>query len=827
VKAQEDLPKRLADLAREKERMADLLRELGWPQESAARVSEQLPPRAQAEVIRSKIAAKAALDARLEAMEVSRKSSQRLVDDSRRALEAASTSQPIDLVEGAYRSVQKQGDLSRELEDRAVARETGAVALEMALAQLGDWSSGGAGRLQDARIPSDHAISAAQHMQDEIRNALAEIDKELARTGDSRQTLELRSSQLTQGGLVVSDDALQQARAERDRSIESIRTRVVQSQPFDDPVKDFSGYEQLVSHADSLADLRFAAADEAAQLAAIEAELEELDLLTTQLRARHEQQSVLAESAVAQWKDLLLQGKVPFTSPGQLRDWGEKQHRALKLMTDLAALDERLEQQKRLIEKAEASLRNSLRISDPLPDLESLMAIAESRVSAASATATQQLRLATELEAATNSLAGSKAESDELQPLLAEWQEAWDQLLTASNLQSASPEAVKGHLAAIDELREIVKAILDLEHRTKAMDADAVAFESSIVALAGIHLAGTEASPPALLEKLKQLHESAKASTERRATLLGELETERLRFQELTTERATAEASLAHLLELTSDRSMTTLAEEIARSADVHMAREELRDYEIEAIEAGDGLPLESLVALTTEVEADSLKVETDAASEIITRLNQELDEFGTRHGAAKQTFGAFGAGDDALQALADTEEAAAELEGLAETWISKTVQALLLRRAIEEHRIRKQNPLLARASDIFRRLTLNAYDRLSVEYDLERSTLFGIRRGGTEAVKVDGMSDGTVDQLFLALRMAAVEDSIEHGVCVPFLADDLFINFDDERAAVGLEILAELARKTQVLFFTHHDHLTKIAERALSPGDFSLSRLA
>jgi uncharacterized protein YhaN len=181
------------------------------------------------------------------------------------------------------------------------------------------------------------------------------------------------------------------------------------------------------------------------------------------------------------------------------------------------------------------------------------------------------------LEAAANSLAASKAESDDLQPLLPEWQEAWDQLLTASNLQLAPPQAVKGHLAAIDELREIVRAIVDLEHRTKAMEADAVAFESSIVALAGIHLAGTEGSPPALLEKLKQLHESAKASAERSATFLGELETERLRFKELTTERVTAEASLAHLLELTSDRSMSTLAEEIARAAGVHRAREDFR----------------------------------------------------------------------------------------------------------------------------------------------------------------------------------------------------------------------------------------------------------
>jgi uncharacterized protein YhaN len=309
--------------------------------------------------------------------------------------------------------------------------------------------------------------------------------------------------------------------------------------------------------------------------------------------------------------------------------------------------------------------------------------------------------------------------------------------------------------------------------------------------------------------------------------LLAELETERLRFQELTTERATAEASLAHLLELTSDGSVTTLAEEIARAASIHSVREELREYEIEAVEAGDGLPLDSLVALATGVEVDSLKAEIDAASKIIERLNQELDELGTLHGSAKQAFGAFGAGDVALQALVDAEEAAAELESLAETWISKTVQALLLRRAIEEHRIRKQNPLLSRASQLFKRLTLNTYDRLSVEYDLERSTLYGVRHDGKEAVKVDGMSDGTVDQLFLALRIAAIEDGIAHGVCVPFLADDLFINFDDQRAAVGLEVLAELARKTQVLFFTHHDHLAKIAERALSPGDFSLSCLA
>jgi hypothetical protein len=32
----------------------------------------------------------------------------------------------------------------------------------------------------------------------------------------------------------------------------------------------------------------------------------------------------------------------------------------------------------------------------------------------------------------------------------------------------------------------------------------------------------------------------------------------------------------------------------------------------------------------------------------------------------------------------------------------------------------------------------------------------------------------------------------------------------------------AELAAKTQVLFFTHHDHLLPIAERALAPSGLS-----
>jgi uncharacterized protein YhaN len=81
--------------------------------------------------------------------------------------------------------------------------------------------------------------------------------------------------------------------------------------------------------------------------------------------------------------------------------------------------------------------------------------------------------------------------------------------------------------------------------------------------------------------------------------------------------------------------------------------------------------------------------------------------------------------------------------------------------------------------------------------------------------VRVDGMSTGTADQLYLALRMASVGDYLDRADALPFVADDLFINFDDARAKAGFEVLGELANKTQVLF-TRHRHLVEITERTL-----------
>jgi len=74
-------------------------------------------------------------------------------------------------------------------------------------------------------------------------------------------------------------------------------------------------------------------------------------------------------------------------------------------------------------------------------------------------------------------------------------------------------------------------------------------------------------------------------------------------------------------------------------------------------------------------------------------------------------------------------------------------------------------------------------------------------------------MSDGTADQLYLALRLAGIEHYLDGNEPMPFIVDDILIKFDNRRAAAALQALAEISAKTQVIFFTHHRHLVELAE--------------
>ena len=109
------------------------------------------------------------------------------------------------------------------------------------------------------------------------------------------------------------------------------------------------------------------------------------------------------------------------------------------------------------------------------------------------------------------------------------------------------------------------------------------------------------------------------------------------------------------------------------------------------------------------------------------------------------------------------------------------------------------------RAQALFSRLTGGRYDRLVLNQDFSMMVA-----AETETVPqiTRFHSDGTVDQLYLALRLAVSEVVAPDA---PLVLDDALVRFDDTRLAEALSLLKEESATKQVILFTCQSREQKI----------------
>jgi uncharacterized protein YhaN len=73
---------------------------------------------------------------------------------------------------------------------------------------------------------------------------------------------------------------------------------------------------------------------------------------------------------------------------------------------------------------------------------------------------------------------------------------------------------------------------------------------------------------------------------------------------------------------------------------------------------------------------------------------------------------------------------------------------------------------------------------------------------------------------------MASLEKFSADGEPLPLLVDDALVNFDNARARAALNVLSNLGPKTQVIFFTHHQHMVHLATEAVDAHILHLQEL-
>lgn len=208
-----------------------------------------------------------------------------------------------------------------------------------------------------------------------------------------------------------------------------------------------------------------------------------------------------------------------------------------------------------------------------------------------------------------------------------------------------------------------------------------------------------------------------------------------------------------------------------------------------------------------------------------INRLEQEQAAARQSEEKTRRALEEIDSSDRAANEREAMEAAAAKYRSAIRPWARLRLAHALLREALSRFRERAQAPMVAAASTYFSVMTGSRYRRLVADETDSKPVLRAEREDG-KMIGVDAMSEGTADQLYLALRLAALELRHASHPQMPLILDDVLITSDDERAANVLRALVRFAKGGQVLLFTHHRHLIDLARATLDEGVFATHTL-
>jgi uncharacterized protein YhaN len=103
--------------------------------------------------------------------------------------------------------------------------------------------------------------------------------------------------------------------------------------------------------------------------------------------------------------------------------------------------------------------------------------------------------------------------------------------------------------------------------------------------------------------------------------------------------------------------------------------------------------------------------------------------------------------------------------------------------------------------------MTAGRWTRVAADRETPDDPLRVTRFDG-ETLPVSALSRGTLEQLYLCLRLALAADFPDPGVRLPVLLDDVLVNFSGARRAGAARAIADVAERVQVIAFTCHPEL-------------------
>ena len=712
-----------------------------------------------------------------------------------------------------------------EQHDAAVARELGA---------LGLWD-GGIDALCSAPLPAAETLErfAADYLELgsrelRAREQFAQVEAQLGQAAQAQRELEL-------AGAVPLESDLDAARAARGAGWSLLRRQWLAQEDVRAEAEAWApgaglpdAFERAMERADEIADRLRREAGRVQQLAAAVATRA---ARSAELEALHEQRAALGRERArldAAWQEAWRAAGVRAGAVAEMKSWRERAAQLCararardELAARLLELEDARERQRALLDGEIAALAARAEGGAGGAALAPVLLHAEALLGHQQQEATRHAALAISLRGLEKQQLEAARELREAEEEQGRARDAWQALIErAAPGWTRSPGELMEYVEQLATLLGEHDAAAALGARIRDIDADAARFAAEVTALVTRLEPGLAGRPSeeVLGQLLRRLEEQKQADA-KRSTELEQLGDARRRHGEAGAALAVAEAELRGLCAQARCADVADLDEAERRSREHLQADAEERAICAELLLSSEGLGLAELEAEMRAADRDEVIRELD---ELKARVEQQLaperDRLRDELNEAERVFAAMNGGSDAADLALQVEQGRARIVALGQDYVRTVLARRVLRDEIERYRSAHRDPILQRAGAYFRELSCEAFVAIASQVDEDdQPVLTGLRRDGTP-VRVAGMSTGTRDQLYLALRLATLEHLVRDAEPMPLVVDDILIQFDDRRADATLATLADFSRHTQVILFTHHlrdaDCAARLAQR-------------
>ncbi len=733
----------------------------------------------------------------------------------------------------ALRIARKAGEVDADLADKARSIEEKRRNCLQTLERMPLWS----GSLADFLVlplPLPETVRKYEAIFNEQAVRQRDIQQERERLHRRLAEVQADIRQREISGNAPTEEELVLIRTQRDRGWELIRRQWLKGEDLagedaafgkDLPLPE--AYEKKVTLADTLADRLRHEADRVQAFAALRAEQQNLNEALAELENNAAQLGLTFTAMDTEWRSLWQPCAISPLSPAEMLAWLSGAATLRLSAEELQSREGELERKNSDRKKISGALLRELaelgeHTSPQAKELEPLLLQAEDALERLTAIEGRRQRLLEKKAALEGERIPTENEKTRFTEELRLWRQEWQDVIgSLGGDRQIHPAEAGDVLENLHNCFSRLKEVDELRKRIEGIDRDAGRFEKAALALA------REIAPPLMEQPTGQIVAQLKALLNqarndrtlhaRYAQEMQEATEEKLRLAE---ETILSRHQLAELCRLAGKILPEELEAAEKRSAQYRSLADRLRQTEKILIDGAGGLSL-------ADLEAQAAKIDPDALPEEIARLSQEIEQeltpetkrlsvlIGEKRNQLRQMDGNAKAAEAAEQGA----QLLAKLRRLAERYIQIKVAGHVLKSEIERFRSENQTPILTITSRYFSELTLGSFaGLLTDENDQGEPVLVGARPNGAR-VLVERMSSGTRDQLYLALRLASLEWRLANHEPMPFILDDILVNADDARSLAALKILAELATKTQVILFTHHQ---RIVDEALQLAPIS-----